>query len=104
MHELGSIYSLTKHKRHFSTTVGKPDCCASDLGSIPGQVNILENFILLNSSKIRWELWKISIVDYSKRQTSDIKYYFQERFPFSRWHSSHNCCTALVQVYIVLKH
>ena len=38
--------------------VSKQDCCASDLDSIPGQVNFLENFILLNSSKIRRELWK----------------------------------------------
>ena len=43
-------------KRHFSTMVSKPDCCAGDLSSIPGQVNFLENFILLNSSKIRREL------------------------------------------------
>ena len=56
MHEVGSIYSLTKHKRHFSAMVSKPDCYASDLGSIPGQVNFLENYILLNSSKIRREL------------------------------------------------
>ena len=58
MHELGSIYSLTKYKRHFSVMASKPDYCASNLGSIPGQVNFLENFILLNSSKIRRELWK----------------------------------------------
>ena len=56
MHELRSIYSPTKHKRHFSVMVSMPDCCASNLGSIPGQVNFLENFILLNSSKIRREL------------------------------------------------
>ena len=40
-----------KHSRHFSVMVSKPDSCASDLGSIPGQGNIFENFILLNSSK-----------------------------------------------------
>ena len=56
LHELGSIYSFTKHKRYFSTMVSKPDCCARDLGSIPGQVNFLENFILSNSFKIRREL------------------------------------------------
>ena len=56
MHKLGSIYSLIKHKRHFSVMVSKPDCCASDLGSIPGQVNFLENFILLNSSKNKRKL------------------------------------------------
>ena len=27
-----------KHRRHFSVMVNMPDCCASDLGSIPGQV------------------------------------------------------------------
>ena len=56
MHELGSIYSPTKHKRKFSIVVSMSDCYASDLGSIPGQVNFLENFILLNSSKIIGEL------------------------------------------------
>ena len=38
--------------------ITKHDSCASDLGSIPGQVNFLENFILLNSSKIRTDLIK----------------------------------------------
>ena len=28
-----------KHRRHFSVMVNMPDCCASDLGSIPGHVN-----------------------------------------------------------------
>ena len=27
-----------KHRRHFGVMVNMPDCCASDLGSIPGQV------------------------------------------------------------------
>ena len=50
MHTLGSVYSFTKHKRNFSVMVSMSDCCASNLGSIPGQVNFFENFILLNSS------------------------------------------------------
>ena len=29
---------LHKHRRHFSVMVNMPDCCASNLGSIPGQV------------------------------------------------------------------
>ena len=45
----------------------KPDSCVSDLGSIPGQGNFLENFIVLNSSKIRWELWKNSTVYFTHR-------------------------------------
>ena len=40
-----------KHRRHFSVMVNMPDCCASDLGSIPGQVcQFLKIFFLLNSS------------------------------------------------------
>ena len=40
-----------KHRRQFGVMVSMSDCCASDLGSIPGQVcKFLENFILLNSS------------------------------------------------------
>ena len=50
MHELGSINSLTKHKRHLSILVKVPDCCSSNLGSTPGQTKIFENFILLKSS------------------------------------------------------
>ena len=38
-----------KHRRHFSGMVNMPDCCASDLGSIPGQV-FLKILYLLNSS------------------------------------------------------
>ena len=58
MHELGSFYSITQAHRQFSVMVSKPDSCASELGSIPGRDNFLENFILLNSSKIRQEFWK----------------------------------------------
>ena len=39
MHELGFICSVTKQKGHFSVMIKVPDYCASDLGSIPGQVN-----------------------------------------------------------------
>ena len=38
MDELGSIYSIIQAQKHFSVMVSMPDCCASDLGSIPGQV------------------------------------------------------------------
>ena len=62
MHELGSIYNPTKHKRKFSVMFSMSDCYASNLGSIPSQVNFLEIFILLNSSKIRRELRKNSNV------------------------------------------
>ena len=34
-----------KHRRHFSVMVNMPDCCASDLGSIPGQVFLTFSFI-----------------------------------------------------------
>ena len=39
-----------KHRRHFSVMVNIPDCCASDLGSIPGQVCQFLTILLLNSS------------------------------------------------------
>ena len=38
MHELGSIVVLPKHRKQFTVMVSMPDCSASDLGSIPGQV------------------------------------------------------------------
>ena len=52
MHELGSVYSLTKYKRQLSVMVSMSDCCASNLGSIDGQGNFLENFILLIHLKL----------------------------------------------------
>ena len=41
-------FRVHKHRRHFSVMVNMPDCCASDLGSIPG-LSIFEKIFLLNS-------------------------------------------------------
>ena len=35
-----------QHRKHFSVMV---DCYASDLGSVPSQVNFIKKFILLNA-------------------------------------------------------
>ena len=50
-HEKDSIIASQKHTKQFGVMVKEPDCQASDLGSIPGQVSeFFVNLILLNSS------------------------------------------------------
>ena len=50
MPELGSIYNLNQHRKQFSVMVSMPDYCASDLGSIPGQVCQLLRILFCSSN------------------------------------------------------
>ena len=48
---IGVNYSLTQAQKTVGVMVKEPDCQASNLGSIPGQVSeFFVNLILLNSS------------------------------------------------------
>ena len=59
---------LQKYRKHFSVMVSMPDCCASDLGSIPGQVCQLLRILFCYIHLIRRDLWKNSTMSQSDCQ------------------------------------